>query len=255
MDTQQQKKFKILLIGDICIDEYQYGTVERISPEAPVPVFKLSHKESKPGMAANVRANLESFGVDVLMVGGEKSTKTRLIDVKSKQQIVRIDDDKIVDQGIPINALSPEVFNVDAIVISDYNKGLVSYELIENLRLVYKGPIFVDTKKPDLKRFNGCFVKINESEYNNSTSINDFLIVTLGDKGALYKTPTMEQKFFTPKIEVTDVTGAGDTFLAALAYQYLISKDIEDSIRFAIRASTVTVQHLGVYAPKLAEIE
>ena len=255
MDTQQQKKFKILLIGDVCVDEYQYGTVERISPEAPVPVFKLSHTESKPGMAGNVRKNLETLGLEVTLVSGEKSTKTRLIDLKSKQQIVRIDNDVIVDEGIPITAFAPELFNVDAIVISDYNKGLVSYTLVEHLAKIFKGPIFVDTKKPDLARFNGCYVKINETDFKNRTSINDRLIVTMGDRGAMFKIGSYEQTYIAPKIEISDATGAGDTFLAALVYQYLMTKDVEDSIKFAIRAATVTVQHMGVYAPKLAEIE
>ena len=58
MNTQQPKKYKILLIGDNCVDVYQYGTVDRISPEAPVPVFKFSHEERKPGMAGNVANNL-----------------------------------------------------------------------------------------------------------------------------------------------------------------------------------------------------
>jgi len=62
MDTQQLKSFKILLIGDNCLDVYRYGSVDRISPEAPVPVFKFSHEETKPGMAGNVARNLEALG-------------------------------------------------------------------------------------------------------------------------------------------------------------------------------------------------
>jgi len=60
--------------------------------------------------------------------------------------------------------------------------------------------------------------------------------------------------FPAPKVEVVDVTGAGDTFLAALAYKFLIKSDIEEAIKFAIQASSITVQHMGVYAPKLEEI-
>jgi D-beta-D-heptose 7-phosphate kinase/D-beta-D-heptose 1-phosphate adenosyltransferase len=154
-----------------------------------------------------------------------------------------------------VAALSPEMFIVDAIVISDYNKGLVSYELIEELRTVFHGPIFIDTKKTDLQRFNGCIVKINELEYKNSVSVNDSLIVTLGDKGACYKTPETEIRCPSEQVEVTDVCGAGDTFLASLVYKYLLTNSMTDSIEFANRAASVTVRHMGVYAPTIEEIK
>lgn len=254
MDTQQQKKFKVLLIGDSCIDEYQFGTVDRISPEAPVPVFKLLHKDTKPGMAANVRENFHALDVNVLFVSSDKSIKTRLIDIKSKQQIVRIDNDILLDAPLEFTAIDPILLDVGAIVISDYNKGLVSYELVEKLRQEYKGPIFIDTKKTDLKRFKGCYLKINEYEYNNSVSINDWLIVTKGNKGAMLKHYDSEKHYSTVNAEVVDVTGCGDTFLAALVYKFMETTDIDSAIEFANKAASITVQHMGVYAPKLGEI-
>jgi len=251
MATRQQKKLKILLIGDTCTDVYQYGIVERISPEAPVPVFKLSHQEEKPGMAGNVQQNLLKFGFEVFAVTGMVSTKTRLIDMKSKQHIVRIDADKHTDVGVPIGVLRDYLKDIDAVVVSDYNKGMVSYELLESIVKEFpKLPVFVDTKKTDLARLEGCFVKINNTEFNLAKSIPTDLIVTLGDLGARYK----DTVYPAEKIEVTDVTGAGDTFLAALTYQYLKTKKIEKAIEFAIKASSVTVQHIGVYAPSLEEI-
>jgi D-beta-D-heptose 7-phosphate kinase/D-beta-D-heptose 1-phosphate adenosyltransferase len=254
MDTQQQKKFKVLLIGDSCTDEYQFGTVDRISPEAPVPVFKLLHKDTKPGMAANVRENFHALDVNVLFVSSDKSIKTRLIDIKSKQQIVRIDNDILLDAPLEFTAIDPILLNVDAVVISDYNKGLVSYELVEKLREEYTGPIFIDTKKTDLKRFNGCYLKINEHEYNNSISINDWLIVTKGNKGAMLKHYDSEKHYSTINAEVVDVTGCGDTFLAALVYKFMETESIDPAIEFANKAASVTVQHMGVYAPRLGEI-
>lgn len=241
---------KILLIGDSCIDEYQYGTIERLSPEAPVPVFKLIDKISLPGMAANVRENFRALGVSTLFISSDKSTKTRLIDIKSKQHVVRIDDDKILDTPLEFSAIDPAMLEVDAIVISDYNKGLVSYELIEHLREAYIGPIFIDTKKKDLARFNGCYVKINEGEYNNRISTNDLLIVTLGDRGAMFN----GKEFPTTNAEVVDVTGCGDTFLSSLVFKLVETQDIEKAILFANKASSVTVQKMGVYAPRLEEI-
>lgn len=255
MDTQPQKKFKILLIGDNCRDIYQYGTVDRISPEAPVPVFVPSHTEERDGMAGNVFNNLNALGCEVNYLFGETSTKTRIIDSRSKQQIVRIDND-ITSPPLTLETAIPPGY--DAIVISDYNKGTVTYELINEIRKEFTGPIFMDTKKQDIAQFYGIFVKINELEYKNRHSINDSLIVTLGGRGSMYKTgrdPKHELMFESPKVEVVDVTGAGDTFLSALTYQYLKTLDIVRSIEFANRAAAITVQHVGCYAPKLEEIE
>ena len=245
--TQRQKQYKILLIGDNCIDVYQYGTVDRISPEAPVPVFKFSHEESRPGMAGNVYNNLVALGCNVYAVYGDTSTKTRLIDTRSKQQIVRIDNDVHSSSA----AITYKLDNYDAIVISDYNKGTVSYELIESLRKDYRGPIFVDTKKTDLARLEGCIVKINSLEFSQIKTKCTNMIVTLGPNGAEWN----GKQFSAPRVEVSDVCGAGDTFLSALAYCYVNTASIEQAIRFAITASAVTVQHLGVYAPTLQELE
>lgn len=244
-------KFKILLIGDSCVDEYQYGTVDRISPEAPVPVFKFNYKETKPGMADNVLVNLKNLNCYVDFMTGNYSKKIRLIDLRSHQHIVRIDQDVHSDNILysSINSL-----HYDAVVISDYNKGTVSYELVEQLADNFKGPIFIDTKKTDLARFNNVFLKINELEYKARKSEGKNTIVTLGNKGALLKTETLEKVIPTQVQDVTDVCGAGDTFLSALVYSYLIDHDIEHAIRFANRAASITVQHIGVYAPTLEEI-
>jgi D-beta-D-heptose 7-phosphate kinase/D-beta-D-heptose 1-phosphate adenosyltransferase len=245
--TQQLTQFRILVVGDVCVDNYQYGVVDRISPEAPVPVFTPTREESRNGMAANVAANLVALGCAVVVASGQPGSKTRLIDERSKQQIVRIDNDYI-NQPYPLDGIDVSV--CDAIVISDYNKGNVTYELIENLRRTYSGPIFVDTKKTDLARIAGCVVKINNKEFNDAKTLCDELIVTHGRNGAVYKGRT----YPAVEIAVTDVCGAGDTFLAALCYEYLVSNNMDRAIEFAIRASAVTVQHIGVYAPILKEI-
>lgn len=247
VNIQQQTLFKILLVGDDCTDVYRYGSVDRISPEAPVPVFVPKYDIVKDGMAGNVRKNLEALGCEVNFLHGETSKKTRLIDIRSKQQIVRIDHD-VTSAPITIETALPDY---DAIVISDYNKGTVDYELIEDLCRSYSAPIFVDTKKTDLARLQGCFIKINELEFSRLTSTpTDGLIVTYGELGVVYN----EFAFGARSVEVADVCGAGDTFLAALTYEYLNTKDMHKAIGFAINASAVTVQHLGNYAPTLKEI-
>lgn len=249
MNTQQHKKFKILLIGDNCLDVYQFGIVDRLSPEAPVPIFVPLYKEERLGMAGNVYNNLTNLGCDVHLVSGIKSIKTRLIDTRSKQQIIRIDDDNI-NEPLSIASLS---LDYDAIVISDYNKGLVTYELIEDIIANAECPIFIDTKLTDLARMQGAWVKINSLEYSRIKSECSGLIITTGANGA-----TILHHDYTcpaPKLEVVDVTGAGDTFLSALTYQYLITNNIKLSVEFAIKASSITVKHLGAYAPTLEEIE
>jgi len=249
MNTQQAKPFKILLIGDDCTDVYQYGVVDRISPEAPVPIFKFSHEERRPGMAHNVMKNLEALGCDVTYLSTKQSSiKLRLIDIRSKQQIVRIDNDVTAHPIVFETAIPP---GYDAIVVSDYDKGAVTYHLVEQLRQEFKGPIFVDSKKKDLARFEGCVVKINLSEYQQATSFPSELIVTQGAQGTVYRGDTI----LGPGVEVADVCGAGDTFLSALVYKYLDCNNMKDAISFANRAGAVTVQHLGVYAPTLEEIE
>jgi D-beta-D-heptose 7-phosphate kinase/D-beta-D-heptose 1-phosphate adenosyltransferase len=249
MSTPVQKQFNILLLGDSCRDIYQFGTVDRMSPEAPVPVFVPSYREERDGMASNVFKNLEALGCDVNYLFGETSVKTRLIDSRSRQQIVRIDDDVESEPMTFETAIPP---GYDAIVISDYNKGLITYELVEELRREFSGPIFVDTKKQNLARFEGCIVKINQVEHKARSSDCSNMIVTQGKQGALYN----NKMYPAAAIDVIDVCGAGDTFLAALAYEYLNTDgNMEAAVEFAIRASAVTVQHTGVYAPTLEEIQ
>jgi D-beta-D-heptose 7-phosphate kinase/D-beta-D-heptose 1-phosphate adenosyltransferase len=247
MNIQVPKKFKILLIGDNCTDVYQYGDITRLSPEAPVPVFVPTHKEERDGMAGNVYANLTKLGCTVDLLSGPKSIKTRLIENKSKQQILRIDEDPI-NEPIQIDSIIPDIYN--AVVFSDYGKGIVDYSLIDSVIKSAHCPVFIDTKKTDLAKCYSAWVKINQTEAAHAVSICPNLIVTLGEDGARLR----DTVFPTISVEVSDVTGAGDTFLAALVYKYLETEDITQAIPFANRASAVTVQHYGVYAPTLEEI-
>lgn len=240
---------EILLIGDSCLDLYYYGVCERLSPEAPVPVLKISNVEKKDGMAANVKNNLEALGCNVNFITGNNiSVKKRYIDERSKQHIVRVDEDA-ASLPVEINKIE-NIDSYDAIVISDYDKGLITYNVVRKLRNQFSGPIFVDTKKRDLSQFEGCFVKINNSEYALATGKCSDLIVTLGRDGARYK----DQIFPAPVVDATDVCGAGDTFLSALAYGFLTNKDMAQAIEFANVASAITVTKIGVYAPSMDEV-
>lgn len=249
MDIQQHKKFNVLLIGDNCLDVYQYGIIERLSPEAPVPIFVPTYKEEREGMVGNVYKNLIALGCTVNLLCGHTSIKTRLIDSRTRQQIVRIDND-VKSKPIRFETMLPPY---DAIVISDYGKGVVDYDLIEEILAQVNCPVFIDTKLTDLARLQGAWVKINELEYSKIKSECSGLIVTTGSKGAKVIHHDITEP--APDVEVVDVTGAGDTFLASLAYQYLVTNDITEAVKFAIKAASITVQHFGVYAPSLEEIK
>ena len=259
--NQQQKQFKILLIGDSCIDKTYYGRVDRLSPEAPIPVLDYSYNRVDYGMTYNVYNNFINLGFNKSNIILDTSTyevKKRYVDIKSKQQLLRVDspydDDSKISIIARINKLKTQITRdkkIDAIVISDYDKGHVTYELVEELKNNYIGPIFIDTKKPDLKRFQNCIIKINDKEYENRTSWASGMIVTYGGDMVTYK----DKVFTPPNVEAFDACGCGDTFLAALVYHYLKTNHTPESIRFAMKAAAVTVKHLGVYAPTLEEIK
>jgi D-beta-D-heptose 7-phosphate kinase/D-beta-D-heptose 1-phosphate adenosyltransferase len=250
-NTPQPKKFKILLLGDSCEDIYKYGTCERLNPEAPVPILKIERVVEREGMADNVYNNLLALGCDVTYYTNiAKISKIRFIDSRSGYQLLRVD----YDIEVPPLKQKLDYTGYDAVVISDYDKGYITYEQIEDVRRRFNGVIFIDTKKRDLARLECCFIKINSSEFDNAKSFPDGvpsgLIVTMGKRGAKYN----DVIYPAPVVEVFDVCGAGDTFLAALAYGYLETNNIEKAIKFANIASSITVQHEGVYAPTLEEV-
>jgi D-beta-D-heptose 7-phosphate kinase/D-beta-D-heptose 1-phosphate adenosyltransferase len=254
--TQQLTKFKVLLIGDSCVDEYKIGTVDRLSPEAPVPVIKVVNEYDLPGMSSNVKQNLTNLGIDPDFITNDQLIKkTRYIDQRSGQHLLRVDDEPKI---VPWSGHTPfPLTSYDAVVISDYDKGFLLYEQIEYIIKSVQCPVFIDTKKKDLSRFSAkhSFIKINETEYKNRYSVPENLIVTLGDRGAMFKHFNTEFEYETKSVEVMDVCGCGDTFLSALTAQYLFTKNIEQSIIFANIAAGITVQHRGNYAPTYREIE
>jgi bifunctional ADP-heptose synthase (sugar kinase/adenylyltransferase) len=235
----QQKSYKILLIGDSCIDEYVYGSCERLNPEAPVPILKYGRKETRKGMAWNVRENLKAFGLEVYMITNQENiVKTRYIDERYNHQILRVDTEdplKPMDYDLP-----DEKF--DALVISDYDKGFITQDKLFHLVFNSRIPVFVDSKKTYLPESN-CFIKINESESKLLRSKHDNLIITKGSGGAEFDGVIYPGE----KVSVFDVVGAGDTFLASLVYFYLVYGTIETAISFANKAASIAVQNFGTY--------
>ena len=235
----QQKQLKVLLIGDSCTDEYVYGSCERLNPEAPVPILKFNRKETKKGMAWNVRENIESFGIEVYMITNQETiTKTRYIDEKYNQQILRVDDEpdlKPMDYDLPDG-------HFDALVISDYDKGFLSNEKVFELVEWFDGPVFIDSKKTKLPK-ESCFVKINDLEFSKLDNPADKLIITRGNKGAEYQ----GKLYPGEKVDIFDAVGAGDTFLSAMVYFYLKCGKIEEAIPYANKAAAIAVSNFGTY--------
>ena len=239
---------KVLLLGDSCEDEYIYGNCDRISPEAPVPVMNLGRVETKTGMAGNVCLNLQAFNLNItFLTNSEKITKTRFIDEKSNYQILRVDDEKrIKPLMIPVMTDS-----FDAVVISDYNKGYLTTEKIFEIVDSASCPVFIDSKKSILPNKPNCFIKINDVEYEKLDDYRiDNLIVTKGSQGCIYN----NMLYPAEKVNVYDVVGAGDTFLAALVYGYLAYNDIEQALMLGNRAAAIAVQQLGTYVLQQEDI-
>lgn len=246
---------RVLLIGDSCTDVYVYGDVKRLNPEAPVPILEPKREDSSKGMAWNVFDNLKAFGLSVFMLTNEeKIIKTRYIHEKSNQQILRVDNEPeikplpyeppfITDRSAyhrPPHKAPPKEW-YDVMVISDYNKGYVTQEKLFELVDWFDGPVFVDSKKTNLP--DKCYVKVNDIEYERLQTKNDNVIITRGGEGTEYK----DKLYPAERVNVFDVVGAGDTFLAALTYGYLKYGTIEEAIPLANKAAAVAVSHRGTY--------
>ena len=233
---------KVLLIGDSCEDRYFYGDVKRLNPEAPVPILEYKRGVTSKGMVWNVRENLRSFGVEVYTsTHPEEIIKTRFIDEKSNQQILRSDEEPEIT---PISFEFPDEWKstYDALVISDYDKGFITQEKLFELSNWFQGPVFIDTKKTCIP--GNAFIKVNESEFKKITHfIPDNMIITKGGEGTEYQ----GKMYPAEKVKVFDVVGAGDTFLAALTYGYLKYGRMEEAIPFANKAAAIAVSHTGTY--------
>jgi D-glycero-beta-D-manno-heptose-7-phosphate kinase len=257
MDTLQQKQSKILLIGEICEDIYIFGNVDRISPEAPVPVLKYSSRDIRKGMAGNVYDNILGMScntkIDFWCNKHHKIKKIRYIDEKSKYQIMRYDIEKSL-QALSESKINNCQSQYNAIVISDYDKGFLNSQVIETITSKFKNSkIFIDTKKKDLSCLKNSIIKLNEIESLKSQNRHNSsqIITTLGARGCEFN----DVFYPTAPVEVYDVCGAGDVFLAALVVRWLETKDLIDAIKTANNCAALSVTKLGCYTLKRAEYE
>ena len=242
-------EMRVLVIGDSCKDVYVYGECNRMCPAGPVPVFIPKTQKENRGMAGNVYENLLSLKVDCDIVTNQNEiTKTRYVDERTHHMIVRIDSgEEKIEKITNLHLIDFDMY--DGVVISDYNKGFLKKEDIEYIASRHN-LVFLDTKKliGDWVR-PIKFIKINEVEYGASKHIiqkkewiEEKLIITLGSGGCRYKEKILPVK----KVEIKDLAGAGDSFLAALVYNYIKNKNIYDSMVFANESATKVVQRKGV---------
>ena len=258
---------RVLVVGDSCQDVFVYGDIERISPEAPVPVFKPTSFSTNDGMARNVSHKVEALKMHISTITNKNGiVKKRYVDNRSGQMVLRVDEhdyceriDKKVLEDIRNNKCKPYFSgstDVDAIIISDYCKGFLEEDDIQFI-CENNDNVFVDTKKKLGKWIEFAnFIKINELEYKKnheilSNGFEDKLVVTLGSRGCRYR----NKVYSVPEVPVKDVSGAGDTFLAALVRGYLDTGNIVEGIRFAQECTTIVVQKHGVATVELKELQ
>jgi D-beta-D-heptose 7-phosphate kinase/D-beta-D-heptose 1-phosphate adenosyltransferase len=243
---------KILIIGESCTDVYHYGTCDRLCPDAPVPVFKSTKVVKNGGMAKNVESNIKKISTNIVVdlitnKNWEDIRKTRYVEEKSNHMFLRLDEND--DNYGKLSLEDVEKINFqdyEAVVVSDYNKGFLSNELLETISKKHKCT-FIDTKrKISGWSKNFTFIKVNNIEYKNSLEYlrlnNCNLIVTKGPYGCIYR----DRTYPVEKVEIKDTSGAGDTFLAALSIEYCKSNDIDKAIEFANKCATIVVQKQGV---------
>jgi D-beta-D-heptose 7-phosphate kinase/D-beta-D-heptose 1-phosphate adenosyltransferase len=296
------KKFKqkrILVIGDLILDHYVYGVVARISPEAPVPIVDVTSDEHKLGGAANVAHNIVSLGgqattvgivgkdgasevleellrergIDFIAIEDKRPTTVKTRVIAHSQQVVRFDhEEKEKLSGKVLKGLVEYILKAvpehDAVVLSDYKKGVVTPEVIKAV-LKASGSeklVAVDPKVGHFPLYKGVSVitpNVMEASQGSAVEIRDertllragralikklgvrAVLLTRGEEGmslfqedGVIHIPTLARKVY-------DVTGAGDTVIASFALAYAAGASLQDSAVFANHAAGVVVGEVG----------
>jgi len=249
----------IMVLGDVIEDRYIYCRAERISPEAPMPVFEHLREEFRSGGAANVLANLRALGsIPTAQFVPCTSLKTRY--VCDDKIVFRCDDEQIVE--ITVDNYDYTGYN-DYIVLSDYNKGALTDTVEMIARFNQNGSrVIVDAKKPARMYKGAWLLKMNGSEADKFIEHEDYremmldfrvdnLLITQGEGGMdliMYREGTFFEKHVDVRgVPVTDVTGAGDIVTAAVAHFVDSGEDLLSAVRKAARLATRSVAKFGTY--------
>jgi len=290
----------VLVIGDVMLDVYIRGIATRLSPEAPIPIVDVTSEEYAPGGAGNVALNLARLGCHVKLFGacGMDDAGSRLSEllvfhgiepelflvnamtpmktriVASDQQLVRFDREEMFNVSSKqlltsvIESVSQGKFC--AVVLSDYNKGILSYKFCQSF-IKYCNvngiPVLVDPKRGDWCQYRGAYlVKPNLKEFcsvvkhdvkNDSDVVScarvlldeynlGAILVTMGKMGMILIERDKEEKFIKAEIrEVFDVSGAGDTAIATLAACLCSGFSLHNAAKIANAAAGLVVGKLG----------
>jgi len=236
----------ILVIGESSRDVFVYCDALRLCPDVPVPVLNIKDQSENPGMAKNVHRNIQSLIKDCQILTNSNwynVTKTRYVHENSNHMFFRVDTLHEISR-IDMNKID---YDYEIIVISDYDKGFLKKEDIEEICSKHSN-VFIDTKKIlGSWAEKARFIKINDFEYKNSENyitetLSNKIIHTVGSDGCEF----CGVNYPVDKVEVKDVSGAGDTFMAGLVVKYFETKDIEESIKFANKCASKVVRQKGV---------
>ncbi|ABR55986.1 PfkB domain protein [Methanococcus aeolicus Nankai-3] len=298
----------ICVLGDIMLDKYTYGKVERINPEAPVPVLQVVEEKYAIGGAGNVANNIVSLKESVVLMGiynkndyfgkqimelcnkmninsffvsdGRPTiVKHRFVALGYNQQLIRVDYEEkhnIGNKYIKLFVDKILELNPDILIISDYAKGLVTEELMELLKKQFKGKILMDPKpenialcknvfliKPNLKEASGIVgreIKNNDKDVEKAgmeivDNYNANVVITRSEKGSTLI--TKDKKIYhipTEVMELHDVSGAGDTYIATIGYALDKGHDLIDAVKLANKASSIVVGKIGTATVNLEEL-
>ncbi|HEX9544273.1 MAG TPA: D-glycero-beta-D-manno-heptose-7-phosphate kinase [Pyrinomonadaceae bacterium] len=310
---QAMRDRKIVVLGDVMLDEFVWGDVTRISPEAPVPVVDIRRESVHLGGAANVLANVVALGAGGCVVGvvgndsaGERikatlrevspqqvdeymavddkrpsTTKTRII--AHSQLVVRADREHRgpvngqVEQRI-IESLKNAIQNADAFVVSDYDKGVITPNILgEILNLAYKRiPVLIDPKIRNFSYYRpASLITPNHFEALRMTNLEedsdeglhraarliqekldcDAVLITRGERGIMLLERNQGPVFVeTAAREVYDVTGAGDTVIATLAAALAAGASTLEAANLANHAAGIVVGKVGTATAGAAEL-
>ncbi len=303
---------RVLVIGDVILDHYVRGTVTRISPEAPVPILKVEEDEWLPGGAANVARNITALGARAEMIGivgdddagrkvhelltedkhlvvslaTEKSLptilKTRCI--ANSQQMLRLDREVVRPPAAKtaeavMKRIEKGMKNADAVILSDYGKGLLQPALIQQIikaAAARKLRVMVDPKGHDYARYRGVTVLTpNQKEASDASKIiisdvtsltkaaavlhkqvgSEAVVITRGSNGVSVFPKRGKPVFIPAKArEVFDVTGAGDTFISVLTLSLCAGATIADAAALGNLAGGIVVGRHGVATVSPAEL-
>lgn len=256
----------ILVCGDAMIDRYWFGEVRRISPEAPVPVVKMGKIEERQGAAANVAANCEAMGGQVKrLFSPSKDPIVKIRVIGKNQQVVRVDFDQ-PQLPIDVDQFTLLVERADIVVFSDYGKGALSN--ISDLIMMAKAygkTVLIDPKGHDYRRYSGAdLVKPNLDEMREmvggwgteaeltrkaaklrkDSDVRAILLTRAADGMTLF-TESAEIDIASTAREVFDVSGAGDTAIAALAVGLEMGLALEQAAVYANKAAGIAVGKFG----------